>query len=289
MGQSPATLETCRYCLLSFEAYCLARDLALEHLAAEHLARYRQHLLWTPLPGKGSLPAPATVDQHLRMLRTFLRWPPLLSCLTCNPTQSLILPRPLPRSQPLLSRQRLEEVLSHPDPCQPLGQRDRALLRVVCELGFFATTCHQLDLVNLDRCQGRLRGQVMGPHLSEYLQRYVDRSRPAFLTCPQEPALFLTRLGDRISAANVAAVVYTHTQRQAGPRALRNALVKPPPSPDAWPPARNLTQPQGAYGRPVSPFQTPIVRAFPSQLHIGMPTSGIIRRPTLIRLEQRYG
>ena len=177
------------------------------------------------MDGTGRLPAPATVDQHLRMLRAFLRWPPLLSWLPCDSSQKLILPRPRPRPQPLLSRQRLDEVLDHPDPCQPLGQRDRALLRVVCELGLFAPACRQLDLADLDRTHGRLRGQLMGPHLGEYLLRYLDRARPTFLTCPEEPALFLTSRGGRISAANVMAVVYSHSQRQAGPRALRNAWL----------------------------------------------------------------
>lgn len=205
------------HCLTAFEAYCQDRD-----LHDQVLKDYQQHLLWTPV-NNGRLPAPATVDQHLRLVRAFLRHLFSDGILKVDLTTDLVLPRPRSRAQLLLTRDQLEQVFARPDLSLPQGLRDLALLRLVAELGFSAQRCRELDADELDRGRSQLGGAALSPHLAEYLLRYLDRGRPALLSEPTEPALFLTLQGRRMSAIAVTARIYEHTHRQASPRALHRA------------------------------------------------------------------
>lgn len=215
-------MEAVCHCLTAFEAYCLSRDLILEALDDQALTAYQQFLLWTPVTNE-RLPAPATVDQHLRLVRSFLRQLFRDGVLKTDPTADLVLPRPRSRAQLLLTRDELEQVFARPDLSLPQGLRDLALLRLVAELGFSAQRCRELDAGELDRGRSQLRGAALSPHLAEYLLRYLDRGRPALLSEPTEPALFLTLQGRRMSAEAVTARIYEHTCRRASPRALHRA------------------------------------------------------------------
>ena len=163
------------------------------------------------------------MDQHLRLVRAFLRQLFADGHLQKDPTADLVLPRPRSRAQVLLTREELETVFARPDLSLPQGLRDLALLRLVAERGFSAQACRELDVAELDRGRSQLRGGSLSPHLAEYLLRYLDRGRPALLSEPTEPALFLTMQGRRMSAEAVTARVYEHTRRQASPRTLHNA------------------------------------------------------------------
>lgn len=163
------------------------------------------------------------MDQHLRLVRAFLRQLFAGGHLQNDPTTDLVLPRPRSRAQLLLTREELEAVFARPDLSLPQGLRDLALLRLVAELGFSAQVCRELDVTELDRGQSQLRSRSLSPHLAEYLLRYLDRGRPALLSEPTEPAFFLTLQGRRMSAIAVTARIYEHTRRQASPRALHNA------------------------------------------------------------------
>ena len=90
-GQKKATLEAVAHCLTAFESYCQDRD-----LNDQLLKSYQQHLLWTPVTNE-RLPAPATVDQHLRLVRAFLRQLFRDGVLKTDPTADLVLPRPRSR------------------------------------------------------------------------------------------------------------------------------------------------------------------------------------------------
>ena len=203
-GQGPVTLVACRHCLQDFEGYCAAGDLALKDLTGSHLAQYREHLRWTPRSGR--LPAAATVYQHLRFVRAFLRW----NCPEF--ADQMVLPRPQSRIRRLLSRRELEEALDRPDPKQNLGLRDRALLRVVAELGLKTPACRALNDTQLCRQTGRLANLPLSPILLEVLLRYLERGRPALLRNSEQSALFLNCHGGRMSAPNVLRLVRLYSQ-----------------------------------------------------------------------------
>ena len=163
------------------------------------------------------------MDQHLRLVRAFLRHLFADGHLQKDPAADLVLPRPRTRAQVLLTREELEAAFARPDLSLPQGLRDLALLRLVAELGFSAQVCRELDVAELDRGQSQLRSRSLSPHLAEYLLRYLDRGRPALLSEPTEPSFFLTLQGRRMSAIAVTARIYEHTRRQASPRALHSA------------------------------------------------------------------
>lgn len=220
------TLEICRYWLLMFARFCEQRDLSLETLSPADLEAYRQHLLWTPGPRTKALLSPNTVDQSLRMVRAFLRWLVRSGQLASDPSAEWILCRPpcLP-AEPILSRAELEAILNRPDCTTPIGLRDRAVLGLMAELGFSARVCSRLNVADFDQAQGRLKGVTLSPHLNEFLCRYLHRGRPALLTDPAEPALFLSRAGNRVREDNLTLMPHRHSHGKARPRSLRRAWL----------------------------------------------------------------
>ena len=130
-GHKKATLEAVSHCLTAFESYCRDRD-----LHDQVLNDYQQHLLWTPV-SNGRLPAPATVDQHLRLVRAFLRHLFRDGVLEMDLTADLVLPRPRSRAHLLLTRDQLEQVFARPDLSLPQGLRDLAFAAPGGRTGLF--------------------------------------------------------------------------------------------------------------------------------------------------------
>jgi site-specific recombinase XerD len=197
----------CRLCLKPFEDYCQSRGWSLDTFTSEQLAQYREHLSWSPR--RGRLPAASTVYQHLRFVRAFLRW---------NQQgfgADLVLPRPSFRERRLLNQAELDEMLAAPDPTQPLGLRDRALLRVIAELGL---ACHRLNVDDFCRAPACLAGLPVGAVLYEVLLRYLDRGRPALLKDEQEKALFLAQHGGRTGAPNIGRLTRYYSRGIVSPR-----------------------------------------------------------------------
>jgi integrase/recombinase XerD len=108
------------------------------------------------------------------------------------------IPRGLPRS---LSEQDVERLLSAPDPEQPLGMRDRAMLEVLYASGLRVSELVGLKAVEVSLDMGVLR--VLGKGAKErlvplgeealaWVRRYLARARPAILRGRAAEALFVT-------------------------------------------------------------------------------------------------
>lgn len=94
---------------------------------------------------------------------------------------------------------------------RPRARRDQAILSLLLETGLSVCTLIELNLSDLDLPNGRLRltqenGVDVWSSLGEsapILERYLHEGRPELHHKPDEPALFISQLGKRISRQGV--------------------------------------------------------------------------------------
>ena len=108
----------------------------------------------------------------------------------------------------LLSREQVEAILAQP-PSNPIGFRNRAMLAIICEHAVFAIGLAGMDLADLDLSRYQLLGKPLSAELTEKLQRYLQKGRPALLARPEEQALFPSRVGTRIKPITITKMVGT--------------------------------------------------------------------------------
>ena len=208
-------------------------------VTAEHVARYRQELMWQAGPD-GALYSQSTVDIALRRVRGFFRWMREHQALLVDPMEHLVLgrvPRLIRRVPTVDEALRL---LATPAEDTPEGLRDRAVLEVLYSAGLRRAECHGLDLADLDleartlRVRGKGGAERLAPvgeSLAAALDLYLREGRPKLVGgrkrpwhrshpyCPRatanEPALFLSQMGTRFSLQGVYLVV-KHAARRAG-------------------------------------------------------------------------
>jgi integrase/recombinase XerD len=94
---------------------------------------------------------------------------------------------------------------------RPRGRRDQAILSLLLETGLSVGTLVALDLSDLDLSNGKIRlSQDNGEEVwmplgdsAQFLERYINEARPELHHQPDEPALFVSQLGRRISRQGV--------------------------------------------------------------------------------------
>jgi len=181
--------------------------------------------------------APNTIWRRLVSVRMFYRFLVAEGHVRANPAQAFRTPRLWQRMPDLLSVDDVERLLNAPPADGPIGLRDRAALEMLYATGARASELCGLDLgdVNFEysfvRCYGkRMKERLVpvGAKALEAVRRYMRQGRPALLRQAEQPALFLTRTGRRLTraalwsrvrrharAAGIAAPVHPHTLRHS--------------------------------------------------------------------------
>lgn len=157
-----------------------------------------------------------------------------------DPTESLASPRPgkaLPRVLSPSEVQRLLD-LSAANP-SPEGKRDRAMLELLYAAGFRVSELVSLNVEDVDlkegvvRCLGKGGKERQVPiHEAavQALKDYIANGRPKLALNPRERALFLNRMGERLTRQGLWQIVKNYA-RQAGiaskvtPHVLRHSCA----------------------------------------------------------------
>jgi integrase/recombinase XerC/integrase/recombinase XerD len=212
--------------------WAIARGLAPAEVGYPELRRYAAHL-----SGQGV--APATLARALASLRALFRTLVDHGEVSSNPADLLGSPK-----QP----QRLPRTLNAADVCAlldaiptgtPLEARDRALFELAYSSGLRAEELVSLDVTSLDfdgeqvRVEGkggRTRFVPAGEPAMRSLGRYLERARPALASAAEDPALFLSKSGRRLSTSDVRRrlrIWARHAATQGGvhPHALRHSFA----------------------------------------------------------------
>ena len=210
---SAASIDAHRWALRQFTAWAASRgapDPASYQRA--DLEAYQLFLHRYRSPRGGRPLAINTQLARLGCLRRFFAWLCRTGTIPANPAADLDLPRkqarPLPKA---LSAQEIQLLLAIPDPADPFGLRDRAILEL-----FYATGIRRAELTNLDHGDyepdtktlhirrgkgGKSRMLPIGARAAAWLDRHARDSRPHFAHIPGESAMFLSGYGTRLTPA----------------------------------------------------------------------------------------
>ena len=151
---------------------------------------------------------PRTTARLLSSLRRFYRYQIREGRLGEDPSARIDTPRigrPLPDS---LSEAEVEALLAAPDITDTLGLRDRAMLELLyaCGLRVSELVGVHTDQVNLNQGVVRLMGKgskerlvPLGDEAADWLQRYLDDSRPVMAGESGARELFITRRGQAMT------------------------------------------------------------------------------------------
>jgi integrase/recombinase XerD len=236
---SPCTVALTGRWLRLLAQHCEVLNVAtVAATTREHLALFHQGLMWHTDAVTGRRYAPRTVDQGLRVVRSFFRWAMTAQLVLVDPTRHWTLPRVNTLPAPVLSLDDVARLLDVPSPTTASGLRDRAILEMFYSTGVRRAECGHLDLHDVELATQTLwvrsgkgakdRCLPMGSTLTAALSEYLSHGRPHLVHTPHEPALFLDRYGQRLSDQR-----YNQMVRQMGrevglqvtPHQLRHACA----------------------------------------------------------------
>ena len=210
---SQPTIEAHRWALRQFTTWAADRgpDDPARFTRAD-LEAYQLFLHHYRSPRGGRPLVTNTQLARLGCIRRFFAWLCRSCVIPANPAADLDLPRkqarPLPKN---LSEQEIRLLLAIPNPADPFGLRDCAILEL-----FYATGIRRTEMANLDHGDydphartlivrkgknGKDRMLPVGERAAAWLDRFLAESRPLFDHLPQETALFLTGYGERFTPA----------------------------------------------------------------------------------------
>jgi len=176
--------------------------------------------------------APTTVARKLASLRALLRTLVEHGELAQNPADLLSAPRRGQRLPRVLKADEVAALLDRIPAEDALSLRDRALFELAYASGLRAEELVNLDLgaVEFDAEQVRVEGKggktrlvPTGEPALRAIARYLERARPALATAEQEPALFLSKSGRRLSTSDVRRRLRVWTRRAGGLSAASGA------------------------------------------------------------------
>ncbi len=168
----------------------------------------RRHAAWLSERGL----APATVARKLAAQRAFFRVLVEEGTLEQNPADLLSAPRRPQHLPRVLRPDEVAALLDRIPATTPLEVRDRALFELAYASGLRAEELVSLDADSVDfdgervRVEGkggRTRLVPVGEPCQAALHRYLSTARPALVEHREEPALFLSRSGRRLSTSDV--------------------------------------------------------------------------------------
>ena len=221
---SERTLENAESSLAFFVSWCEARSLLRPiELTKPILERYQHQLYLLRRPD--GRPQLSFRSQYVRLtaVRGFFRWLVRQNALPSNPASELEMPR-LPQRLPrdVMTVDEVERVMAEPDLSTLVGLRDRAMLEVLYSTGLRRSELVSLRLCDVDDERGTLlvregkgkrdRMVPIGERALSWVSRYVQQVRPQLLVPPDPGDLFLTILGEGMTAARLSQQVHNYVK-----------------------------------------------------------------------------
>jgi len=180
----------------------------LGRLTRAHLESYRLEVAHQQYRGK---PLTATSQQRkLIGIKQFVRFLYRENYLMLDLAASFELPfasQALPRV--ILSEPEVLQLIEFPDTQQPEGIRDRAVLELLYGTGIRNTELRELNMTSVDLPEGMLRiergkggkGRVvpLGEEALAWLEEYLHRARPVWVTSPDQSRVFVNERGEQLT------------------------------------------------------------------------------------------
>lgn len=183
---------------------------------------YQRHLFHRRLPSGKPLSF-GTQHGSLVAVKRLFQWLARSNVLLSNPASEIELPRlgrRLPRH--VLTAAEVESVLTVPDVSDPLGLRDRAILETLYSTGIRRSELVKLHVFDVDVERGTLlvregkrsndRVVPIGERALAWIEKYQREVRQQLLTDPNNTVLFVSRLGDGLTAGHLTDIVRRHVK-----------------------------------------------------------------------------
>ncbi len=156
-----------------------------------------------------------------------------------NPFENLLTPK-LPRKLPnFLYPEELQSLLDAPDPKDPRGQRDRAILEVIYGTGLRVTEIIRININDVDFGEGEIkvlgkgakeRIVLFGSHAKTALHKYIGEGRASLASGKKTAALFINRRGGRLTTRSVERMISSYAgkaglNKKVTPHTLRHSFA----------------------------------------------------------------
>ncbi len=193
-------------------AWATDAGIAPEQVDYRFLRRYAARLGGGAGDGARRALSPPTIARKFASIRAFFRQMVERGELEHNPADLVSHARrraPLPKA---LRTDEVEQLLDRTPVHTPLEARDRAMLELLYSCGLRCEEVVNVDIgdVDFDGEELRVLGKgsktrivPVGEPAQRALERYLGTARPALLQAPDEPAMFLSKRGRRLSPSDV--------------------------------------------------------------------------------------
>ncbi|MDP9351445.1 MAG: tyrosine recombinase XerC [Chloroflexota bacterium] len=180
-----------------------------------------------------------TVSRKLSAIRSFYKLMHRDGYISHDPLLGIRSPKPGRPLPSFLSPEQARALVSSHQGDDPQALRDRALVELLYGTGLRVSEAVALDLGQVDPNLreavvvgkgGKTRVVVVGEQALEALRLYLEQGRPRLASKPRERALFLNRLGTRLSDRSARTIV-EEWRKQAGlpaaisPHTLRHSFA----------------------------------------------------------------
>jgi len=232
-GLSRNTLEAYARDLQGYLAFLAERGISdVGESSAEPIMGY-----FKLLRGKGL--SPRSSARALSALRGFHKFLVQDRAISQSPLRRLRAPKVVPRLPVVLTFKEVEELLRQPDPAQPLGSRDRAMLEVLYATGLRVSELVHLSVndVNLEVGYVRTKGKgarerivPIGRAASQALKGYLEGPRRSWALKSSDATLFLGRGGGGITRQGFWKILRKYAQsagihKRLTPHTLRHSFA----------------------------------------------------------------
>ena len=180
-----------------------------------------------------------TVARSVSVLRGFYRWLADEGVLRGNPLEDMESPRTTRSLPEVLSLDEVESLLNQPDPSNPIGMRDKAMLELLYATGLRVSEFVHLVLNNVNLEAGYLivlgkggkqRVVPMGQEALDWLRRYLEESRKRLLANRQSTLVFVSQWGRGMSRQGFWKIVKKYSlmagiRKNISPHTLRHSFA----------------------------------------------------------------
>jgi integrase/recombinase XerD len=178
------------------------------------------------------------VTRSLASLKSFYSFLLGEKIISVNPAKGVALARVERKLPQILTNKEVELFLEQPDPKDPKGCRDKAMLELLYATGIRVSELINLNVEHLNlsagflRCVSRKKDRIIPlyPIAVRALTDYMEHVRPQLIEDPDEVALFVNMNGSRMSRQGFWKII-KHYQEQAGipkeitPHTLRHSFA----------------------------------------------------------------
>lgn len=197
-------------------------------------ADVKQYVSYLEKKGKSN----STIVRTVASLKSFYTFMQSIHSVAVNPAKGFTPTRVERKLPAILNGKEVDLFLDQPDPSEPKGCRDKAMLEVLYATGIRVSELISLNIqdVNLSvgfiRCEGKQKERIVPLYRAaiKALAAYMNEVRPQLLLNPDETALFVNMNGERMSRQGFWKIVKYYQEKaeikkEITPHTLRHSFA----------------------------------------------------------------